>query len=262
MIGLGNLPSRVQSPEERELERKRNELAALEADLVEQELRLSTLQAELAAFKTEYLRVVGVRYAELDDLKARIAEIRAARAPTDDAAHAAATEARANAQYSASEAHGRGSQEPTLPFDPPGEIKTLYRTIARRLHPDLAATDDERARRHEWMVKVNSAYQQQDSEALTALLSAWEASPESVSGTGTASDLVRVIRQIDQVRRRLDSIARTVRELQAGDLYAIHQKYKTRADAGGNLLEEMAVSLDDQIATARQELAALEAEAP
>ena len=59
-----NAPDRFSSPEERELDRKRNELAALKADVVEQELRLSTLQAELAAFKTEYLRVVGVRYAE------------------------------------------------------------------------------------------------------------------------------------------------------------------------------------------------------
>ena len=41
-------PARVQSPEERELELRRQELATLEAELVEQELHLSTLQAELA----------------------------------------------------------------------------------------------------------------------------------------------------------------------------------------------------------------------
>lgn len=256
------LPARVESPEERELELKWHKLAALQADLVEQELHLSTLQAELAAFEAEYLRVVGVRYAELDDLKARIAELRAAKAPTDDVVQAAASEARATAECSAAESHGRASHEPTSPFDPPGEIKTLYRTIARRLHPDLAATDNERACRHEWMVKVNGAYQRQDSEALAALLSAWEASPESVPGTGVASDLVRVIRQIDQVRRRLDSISRAIQALQAGDLYGLYQKCKTRSDVGGNPLEEMAASLADQIAAARQELAALQVEAP
>ena len=160
------LPARVQSPEERELELKRHELAALKADLVEQELLLSTLQAELAAFEAEYLRVVGVRYAELDDLRARIAEVRVAKTPTDDAAQTAASQARATAEASAAEAHGRASPEPTPGFDPPSDIKTLYRTIARRPHPDLAATDDERACRHEWMAKVNAAYQRQDSEAL------------------------------------------------------------------------------------------------
>ncbi|MCE2541091.1 MAG: hypothetical protein J4G16_12120 [Acidobacteria bacterium] len=69
VAALTNLPVRVWSPEERELERKRSELTALEAELIEQELRLSTLEAELAAFQTQYLRVVGVRYAELDDLE-------------------------------------------------------------------------------------------------------------------------------------------------------------------------------------------------
>ena len=261
MTALGSLPARVRSPEERELERKRSELAALEAELIEEELRLSTLQAELAAFRPEFLRVVGVRYAELDCFKARIAEARAARAPADAAAHAAVAAARAAANDSAAEAHGRASDEPVAPFDPPGELKTLYRSAARRLHPDLAATDDDRGRRHEWMTKANEAYQRGDAEALAALVSEWEASPESVSGTGIASDLVRVIRQIDRVRRRLDSIARTSRELEESDLYALRQKCKTCADAGRNLLEEMAAALDVRIATARQELADLQAEA-
>ena len=110
------------------------------------------------------------------------------------------------------------------------------------------------------MTKANEAYQRGDAEALAALVSEWDASPESVSGTGIASDLVRVIRQIDQVRRRLDSIARTIRELEESDLYALHRKCKTRADAGGNRLEEMAAALDARIATARQELADLQAE--
>ena len=105
-----DLPGRVQSPEERELERKRAELAALEADLVERELELSTLQAELAAFETEYLRVVGRRYAELDEIRARIAEAHAARRPTDDAARAAASTARETAARSAAEVERRRTE--------------------------------------------------------------------------------------------------------------------------------------------------------
>ncbi len=265
MAALTNLPVRVQSPEERELERKRSELTALEAELIEQELRLSTLEAELAAFQTQYLRVVGVRYAELDDLKARIAEARAVRAPTDAAAQAEAAKARAGADDSAADVHGRWSEEPVTPFDPPGELKTLYRNAARRLHPDLAANDDDRTRRHEWMTKANEAYRRGDAEALAALVSKWEASPQSVSGTsgtGIASHLVRVIRQIDQVRRRLDSIAWILRERLESDLYALHRKCKTHSDAGRDLLEEMAAALDARIANARFELADPESEAP
>ena len=43
--------ARVQSPEELELDLKRAELAALEQELVERELALSTLQQQLAAFE-------------------------------------------------------------------------------------------------------------------------------------------------------------------------------------------------------------------
>ena len=56
------------------------------------------------------------------------------------------------------------------------------------------------------MAGVNEAYQRQDAEALRVLLTDWDSSPESVPGIGIASDLVRVIRQIAQVLRRIQSI--------------------------------------------------------
>ena len=61
------------TPEERELEKKRSELATLEGELAQRELELTTLQSELYAFEARYLRVVGSHYAELDELEAQIA---------------------------------------------------------------------------------------------------------------------------------------------------------------------------------------------
>jgi multidrug efflux pump subunit AcrA (membrane-fusion protein) len=66
--------ARKQTPEELELEKKKSELSALEAELSQRELELATAQAELHTFERRYLRVVGVRYAELDDIEAQIAE--------------------------------------------------------------------------------------------------------------------------------------------------------------------------------------------
>src|SRR5450755_150958 len=60
-------------PEEDELDRKQNELAQLEGELADRELELAGLRSELAAFEGLYLRTVGVLYAELDDLNAKIA---------------------------------------------------------------------------------------------------------------------------------------------------------------------------------------------
>ena len=259
--GGSSLPARVRSPEELELDRKRATLAALEIELIERELELSTLEGELAVFEAEYLRVVGRRYAELDELRAGIAEARAARQPHDDATRQTASEARKSADASAAHAGHRAREERGPPFDPPLALKGLYRSLARKLHPDLASTDEERARRHQWMAKVNDAYKREDTDALKSLFADWDASPESVSGTGIPSELIRVIRQVAQMRKRLDSISRAIQALQGGELYALYQKCKARSAQGGNLLEEMAGRLGDQIAAARLELAAVESEA-
>ena len=58
-----------QTPEEQELHRKLFELADLEEELAQRELDLATLKAELNAFEISYLRIVGVRIAELDEIK-------------------------------------------------------------------------------------------------------------------------------------------------------------------------------------------------
>ncbi|MDJ0686903.1 MAG: hypothetical protein QNJ41_00175 [Xenococcaceae cyanobacterium MO_188.B32] len=62
------------TPEQEELEKKKIELATLETELAEKELDLATFQAELNAFEKEYMRVIGVRYTELDRIEAQINE--------------------------------------------------------------------------------------------------------------------------------------------------------------------------------------------
>jgi hypothetical protein len=64
-------------PEEEEILRKREELAAIRATLAERELELVDLRSRLAAFEGRYLRQVGALYAELDEWKARISELQA-----------------------------------------------------------------------------------------------------------------------------------------------------------------------------------------
>ena len=55
----------------------REELAAIRTALGEHELELVELRRQLAVFQGRYLREVGTLYAELDEWKARIAELRA-----------------------------------------------------------------------------------------------------------------------------------------------------------------------------------------
>ncbi len=71
----GNMPpmksSKRQTPEEQELALKQAELLTLQTELAQRELDIATLQAEPRSFEGHYLRIVGVKYAELDDLNIR-----------------------------------------------------------------------------------------------------------------------------------------------------------------------------------------------
>ena len=107
------------------------------------------------------------------------------------------------------------------------------------------------------MAKVNEAYKREDEEALKRLVEEWEASPESVEGTGVATELVRVIRQIAQARRSIANIRSRIEEVKETELYSLCARHRQAEDEGRNLLEEIAADLDVRIADAKAELAEL-----
>src|SRR5438552_16519166 len=92
---------RIQTPEELELKIKEAELATLQMELSDRETELATFEAEFRTFEVLYLRVVGSRYAALDELEARTAERSAERTPHDETARQRAARARHPADESA-----------------------------------------------------------------------------------------------------------------------------------------------------------------
>ena len=263
--------------DERDLEQKRRECAELARDLIDRELSLSALQQELAAFRAEYLRIVGTSYAVLDDVHARIAESRATLYPDDEAIQEEASRTRQRAEASATRAEDGTLLDQGPSGDPPESLQALFRAVALKLHPDLAATEDERAFRRPWMQKLDAAYRKRDVEAVEALRTEWEASrrPDHVQEVASdllrawlhgelttddyagqmwlSSEFMRVTRQIGQAERRIDDTQRMLHDLQASDLHKLYREHATRLDAGVNLLDEMAAKLDVQIADAERE---------
>jgi hypothetical protein len=246
-----------QKPEERELEKKRAELASLEAILAERELDLATLQAELHSFQARYLNIVGTRFAQLDEIEAQIAEAQARLSPNDQEAQRRAERSRAQAQESAQSAGDSQELTQAIKFRPSASLKKLYREVAKAIHPDLTTDEEERARRHQMMAIANRAYEAGDEETLRAILLEWESSPELVKGEGAGAELIRVIRKIAQVEGRLRAIEAEIETIKRSDLYQLWAKAEGLEESGRDLLAELAAQVDNQIAEARKRLEAL-----
>lgn len=237
------------SPEEEELAKKREELAQLQVQLGDRELHLANLRAELAAFEGKYLRQVGTLYAELDEWNAKLAELLAEENRTEEA-RSAASQARAQAAESRAASHGEAAE--TKEFATSPELKSLYRELAKRVHPDLAIDEADRKQRERLMTEANRAYQNGDAEALRRIFQEYESSPDSVRGTGVATDLVRVLRQLKQVRNRLAQIEEEISGLEGSDIATLQAKAEDASRQGLDLLSEMAANLQGRINVARQ----------
>ena len=249
--------TRMQTPEEAELARKKAELASLEAELVQRELALTTIQIELNTFERRYLSIVGVRYAELDEIEAQIAEVLADLNPNSENMRERAATARTQAQETAQAAGSVKEAKHHTKFIPSETLKNLYREVAKRVHPDLTTDEKERARRTKLMAEANQAYAEGDEARLQAILQDWESSPESVKGEGPGAELVRIIRKIAQVALRLRVIAAEIEALLNSDLHLLNIKVEEAEVEGRDLLAEMAGRVDSEVADARDRLAEL-----
>jgi archaellum component FlaC len=236
------------------------ELEHLRTDLANAELELATLRSELIAFERRYLQIVGARYAELDRLDALIAEMVAAQHPTDPIGRENAESARTRAQESARAMEDSTAQTCGADFEPSEQLKQLYRRAALQLHPDLTTDDRQKIRRAKAMAKINSAFELGDEDRIRRVLDEWRSSPDQVEGDDTAAQLVRTIREIAQVRKRLQSIQAEVEQLTESELHRLKTQVEEATKRGRDLLAEMATQLDTKIEQATRRINQVEQE--
>lgn len=247
-------------PEEWELKKKEIELAKYETTLAQRELELLTFKAELHLFQARYLKILGGLYSRLDDLEARIAEKQARLNPKNREARKKATEARARAEESAKETRSaqqnsrNSNSENQYQFKPTENLKKLYREVAKRIHPDLAADEKQRIQNQQLMAEANRAYEDGDEVKLRSILHQWENGPESVPGDECGARLVRVIRKIAQVKARLRAIDIEFLKLKESSLFQLKTKVEEHEKKGRDLLAEMAVFMSQKIIEAEQRL--------
>jgi hypothetical protein len=238
-----------QTPDDRVLLDKREQLAVVRTTLADRESELAQIRAQLKTFEGRYLRQVGILYAELDDLEARIAE-REVDLYDSDSARRRAEETRQRAQETHDAAFGEAHEAEE--FDPPPSLKTLFRDVAKRIHPDFARDDAEQKHFTLLMARANQAYTRGDTETLQRLLDDHREINASIAGEGAAAELLRITRQIQHAQRDIATLEAERHTLLASDIAQLHRDAETAAREHRDLLTELASSLREQVIDAKR----------
>ncbi|MGW0597108.1 hypothetical protein ACWD11_08165 [Streptomyces sp. NPDC002776] len=256
----------VPRPEER-LERA---VRAAEQALIEYEIAVETFRVEIENFSRLHHQKLGPMYARLDELEARIAEARAARSgDPEDVRKAEEARARVMPMPGVEELFhgwmdGEGlfpeasamlTDQPVRPpqrVRPSEEARKLYRELARKAHPDLAQEDAERARREEFITRVNAAYARGDEALLRELAEEWAAGP--VPEEPPQSPAEELYARLEWLSQRKELLTVVVRELEES---AIGSMLRLAPDDPDTLLEEIAEQLLSDVSAREAELADL-----
>jgi hypothetical protein len=238
-----------QTPGTAALADRREQLATVRTALAERESELAQLRAQLKTFEGRYLREVGILYAELDDIEARIAEREVDLYDSDSARHRA-NETRQRAQETHDAAFGDAHEAEE--FDPPPSLKTLFRDVAKRIHPDFARDDAEQKHFTLLMARANQAYSRGDTETLQRLLDDHREINGSIVGEGAGAELLRITRQIQHAERDIATLDAERQTLIAGEIAQLQLAAEAAAREHRDLLTELATSLREQIAEAQR----------
>jgi len=139
---------------------------------------------------------------------------------------------------------------------PPEDLKTLYRRLARLLHPDLVQGDAaERARRSDLMARANEAWRRRDQVALELLAERLGAG--GAEALFTESDrLAHLARRAAAMEAALARLSSALHRLETSPAARLREEAARRAQEGGDALAEALELADGQARAARQ--AALE----
>ena len=132
------------------------------------------------------------------------------------------------------------------------EMKTLYRSLARRFHPDLCTDAADAAYRHECMLRANHAWQHGDLETLQELADETERlAPDWASWTWIRR-LQSSRRENDRITRQISKLRRRLKELRTNETFPLWSS----GGLGESLISARRKSLERDIAMAKNDLAA------
>ena len=251
-------------------------LAALVLEAGQVEEQVEVLARELATFEARYREATGAAFAELekaqrlgrrlerlrDELGRLDALSRGEAAVTDLQPHALQP-SRPKREGQRARAAGPEQERRAVPrvsvpeAEPPQDLKTLYRRLARLLHPDLIQGDAvERARRSDLMARANDAWRRRDHVALELLAERLGAGGAEALLT-ERDRLAHLERRATAVEAALARLTSARHRLETSPAARLREDAVRRAEEGGDALAEARDLADAQARTARAAALAL-----
>ncbi len=229
--------ARQPKPEDAELFRRRAELASLRATLATREAELDHLRAQLNSFEGRYIRQVGVLYIQLDEWEDRIAELHN---PTQPQLENPAAEPELDAtEPDAAEPDGAAL-----------DLKSLFREVAKRIHPDRARSAHDELHRNHLMSQANAAFLREDADLLQRMLNGYDPATDSGDDPAPAAQLARLTEQIAQTEQDILSLDAEIEALAASEMADLRDRTVAAALDGRDLLAELAARVKGSIGIA------------
>lgn len=258
---------RTESPEERAYRRLLRQIDDRKQRVSDVQADLESLKLTLGRFEAEYHARVGALFVDLDRVRLAIDEYgrRVDRLRTNlrvdlirleqeiEDAFASRRRSIDEEQSEAGfyeQARRADAERPRLDADQAGEAKQLYRDLARRYHPDLARTPEERERRQEMMLRVNLAFRERDLAALRALHRAGAVDDSSFETRPLAERIAWANEEVLRLDALLADLHLELSTVQGSDTHRLWR----RCQATPAVLDTIADDLRAQLEIARRQL--------
>lgn len=247
--------------DQQQIERLQVEIALKRSALGEERASLLKLENEIEAFARQYDRIIGPLESELDTIRQEIEALQSRQ--SNNINHGSlwgpgysSFEESFDAKYR----RPNNSNNPTISAPSrhvdENELRTIYRRLARKYHPDTTTNAQEKSRLTLIMAQINAAYRAKNIDELRA----WDGDkrgkmpPPSVENlTPREPSYYDLLKVSDQLDEELKWIRSAYKRLLSGPLMALKIEASIARSQGRDLLREVAAKIRQDLDSARQQ---------
>lgn len=255
------------TPEDIEIQKKEQEVQALEDQLTTLETDFVQRCLEVESFQEVYLQEMGPLYAQLDRWNLRIActglvidRLRDVRdgvrpVPVDPFEWSASSIEEAREEWTRrhqkTSAFSDKASEPDLSPRDKRTAKELYRALVKKFHPDLVNESDAQQQRTEMMMEINEAYHRQDVKTLRELLN--RPSILDTEDEQSGDVLIRLIRRIAQLQGKIEQFNVRITKEKEGELMQLYVQCQQCTEQFGDPFYVLKKAVFEQVSRAKIE---------